>query len=367
LSKQSTYVHGVSPGGVTSLSLIDGVRLLEPPPYGINGKATVDATIKNIGSAPVVLDRIQAVGSFKTSFGDTYERDWPAVDFQPPLSLPPGALYRYTQLLAENFPGLATTATVMIYVKFNNIPGQQPITNFQPPAVAQVGFEVGHALNITNGPSGNLNPITSGGVVNLSVTATDSLGHEPSYAWTAECPSLGSRGSFSSTTSRTPTWAAPINTTGGQQNCTIQVIVSDGQGLTQVGSYLQGVNSDVINKPDLTVTAFDSPASAGIGDFITLSATVKNQGTARAPLSYVGFYLSSDSTISTADRFIGECIISVLDPGASSPCNLIAVQLPNVPPSTYYLGAIVDYNDQIVTGCVQMWGNGRFDNAGGAR
>ena len=144
LSRQSFYSHGVNPGGATSLSIVDGISLLEPPPYELNGTAMVEATIKNTGSATVVLDRFQAIGEFTDQFGSVYQRTWPAEQFQPPLSLAPGAWHQYTKLLTDSFPALATTAVVMIHVKFDNIAGQQPITNAESGATAQLVFEVGH-------------------------------------------------------------------------------------------------------------------------------------------------------------------------------------------------------------------------------
>jgi subtilisin family serine protease len=99
-----------------------------------------------------------------------------------------------------------------------------------------------HSLTITGGPSGSPNPVASGGTANLSVSATDSLGHGLSYAWTASCPTLPSNGGFSNAALPTPAWTAPPNMTGSQQSCTMQVTVSDSQGLNQVGSYAQGVS-----------------------------------------------------------------------------------------------------------------------------
>jgi hypothetical protein len=108
---------------------------------------------------------------------------------------------------------------------------------------AAVSFTVTqHTLTVTSGPSGTPNPVASGGTASLSVSATDSLAHSLSYAWTASCPvALGSNGSFSNPAAQNPSWTAPTNTTGSQQNCTAQVTVSDGQGLSQLGSYSQGV------------------------------------------------------------------------------------------------------------------------------
>jgi len=112
--------------------------------------------------------------------------------------------------------------------------------------VGQLGFAnviTPHTLTITSGPSGSPNPVASGGTASLSVGADDSLDHSLNYTWTALCPTLGSNGTFNNAAAQTPAWTAPPNATGSQQTCTIQVTVSDGQGLSQVGSYAQGVSA----------------------------------------------------------------------------------------------------------------------------
>jgi murein DD-endopeptidase MepM/ murein hydrolase activator NlpD len=133
------------------------------------------------------------------------------------------------------------------------------------------GVSPAHTLTITSGPSGTPNPVASGGTANLSVTAADSLGHSLSYAWTASCPTLGSNGSFSNANAQNPTWTAPTNTTGSQQNCTIRVTVSDGQGLSQSGSYSQGVSP----AHTLTITSGPSgtPNPVASGGTANLSVT----------------------------------------------------------------------------------------------
>lgn len=98
-----------------------------------------------------------------------------------------------------------------------------------------------HTLSITAGPSGSPNPVASGASVNISVTAVDSLGHNLSYAWTAACSPLPSNGTFSNAASRTPIWTAPANETTAQQTCVLRATVNDGNGLSQTGTFTQGV------------------------------------------------------------------------------------------------------------------------------
>jgi hypothetical protein len=152
-----------------------------------------------------------------------------------------------------------------------------------------------HSLTITTPASGTPNPVASAGTASLSVTASDSLGHSLSYSWSASCPTLGSSGSFSSTTVRTPTWTAPANATGSQKSCTIQVVVSDGQGLSQSSSYTQAVAAE---------------ASACSGHFICEEFTAAASGwtfngaaSQRAGESLVE--LTADSTYLAGSAFYG--------------------------------------------------------------
>jgi hypothetical protein len=83
---------------------------------------------------------------------------------------------------------------------------------------------------ITAGPTLSPDPVASGGVVTIALTASDSHGHPLSYAWTAVCPGSSGNGQFSSAATATPSWTAPTNLTPAQQQCTLQVTVSDDHG-----------------------------------------------------------------------------------------------------------------------------------------
>jgi len=132
-----------------------------------------------------------------------------------------------------------------------------------------------HTLAITGGPGGSPNPVASGGAVNLSVTANDSLGHTLFYAWsvTSCTGGLGSGSSISA--SRTPTWTAPANTTGSQQSCTIQVTVNDGavpdpKSVSQ--SFTETVNF-LVHTVTITSGPGGSPNPVASGGAVTLSVT----------------------------------------------------------------------------------------------
>jgi hypothetical protein len=104
-----------------------------------------------------------------------------------------------------------------------------------------------HSLTIIVPPAASPTPVESAGVLSLSVTAVDSWNHTLSYLWTAACPQLPDPGAFQPTaTARTPTWRAPANFTGAVQNCTLEVVVSDGQGQSQTASVVQSVDAGLV-------------------------------------------------------------------------------------------------------------------------
>jgi len=70
--------------------------------------------------------------------------------------------------------------------------------------------------------------------------------------------------------------------------------------------------------PDLTVSAFSTPASAGAGATISVSDTTKNQGSSGSATSTTRFYLSSNSVVDAGDVALGGRAIPALAAGATS-------------------------------------------------
>ena len=165
---------------------------------------------------------------------------------------------------AQVYQALESTALDMGAAGFDNDSGFGLIR-------ADAALSSLHSLSITSGPSGAPNPVASAGPVNVSVSATDSLGHALTYAWTATCPTLGGNGSFDDATLPNPVWTAPANTTGSQQSCTLSVTVSDGQGLSQSASYGQGVQT--AGDPTLTLRLNQTSFHAGDTMILTLTLT----------------------------------------------------------------------------------------------
>nr|VFK64865.1 MAG: Hemolysin-type calcium-binding repeat-containing protein [Candidatus Kentron sp. UNK]VFK71282.1 MAG: Hemolysin-type calcium-binding repeat-containing protein [Candidatus Kentron sp. UNK] len=126
--------------------------------------------------------------------------------------------------------------------------------------------------------------------------------------------------------------------------------VSAGGYGSRTGSYrltataLSGYGS---RKPDLVVTSGTARLLDSTGRMYA-NVTVKNQGSATAGSSYVGYYLSTNSTITTSDTRLSVDTTGYLSAGRSEydyqyfnlPKNLVAGK-------TYYIGAIADYSNRV--------------------
>ena len=103
-----------------------------------------------------------------------------------------------------------------------------------------------------------------------------------------------------------------------------------------------------VTKADLVMSAVSSPATAVTGGTVAITNTVANQGSGAAVGFYIGFYLSSDATITTSDVRIGSRYINVSVPAGTTAPATTPVTIPaSLAPGPYYLGAIADYASQI--------------------
>ena len=104
--------------------------------------------------------------------------------------------------------------------------------------------------------------------------------------------------------------------------------------------------------PDLTAVFMSSNAVVTWGKAVMLTNTVKNQGTAIAGSSCVGFYLSKDNAISTNDYGLGGRMISSLAINASN-TDVTTLTIPVPPPSGFvatqivYIGMICDSSNTL--------------------
>jgi hypothetical protein len=119
-----------------------------------------------------------------------------------------------------------------------------------------------------NTPTASATTINEQEAITLSVSASDADGDPLTYSWTQTAPASPT-GTFSSTTSASPTWTAPDVTANGTY--TLRVTVSDGQG----GSVQGSVNITVqkVNQPPTVAAAITGPSSLLAGSTGSFSIT----------------------------------------------------------------------------------------------
>ena len=88
-----------------------------------------------------------------------------------------------------------------------------------------LAVSVPHTVSITNGPNATPNPVDPKGVVQLSVNAQDSWGHQLQYQWSVVSSSIGG-GTFTNPNSAQTQWTAPDNQTDKDETVRIRIAVS---------------------------------------------------------------------------------------------------------------------------------------------
>lgn len=113
------------------------------------------------------------------------------------------------------------------------------------------------------------------------------------------------------------------------------------QHVQSFGNY---VYSMFFNTPNLTCTTAGDLSLNGTELTIT-GYRLKNSGNGTTPVSYIGYYLSTDTEFTTDDYYIGQDYVDPLSAGFSSVENF-SVNLANfshIPDGTYYVGVIIDH------------------------
>lgn len=109
----------------------------------------------------------------------------------------------------------------------------------------------------------------------------------------------------------------------------------------------------VTNAVDLKGLYFDSSEPLKAGNSFNVTFNVQNLGNSGASSFKVGFYLSTDSNITTSDYYLGDYSLSGLAAGSNTGYLTKSLTLPVVGSSiwsgdkTYYIGMIVDYGGAV--------------------
>jgi uncharacterized repeat protein (TIGR01451 family) len=117
--------------------------------------------------------------------------------------------------------------------------------------------------------------------------------------------------------------------------------------LNEANNQLIAGTMQIVLGPDMTMTSLIGPAVGAIGGTIRLESQVDNIGTGNPGNFAVGYYLSTDSTITTNDLRIGSHLVSTLPPNQFATGAVSAAISSSVTPGFYYLGAIADFSGAI--------------------
>ena len=99
---------------------------------------------------------------------------------------------------------------------------------------------------------------------------------------------------------------------------------------------------------DLVMSAVAGPSSAATGTSVTFTGTVKNQGLGAINRSFtVGFYVSSNTTISTADRLVARIPVASIGAGQSIPLSVTLPLRTSLRAGTYTFGGIADDRGEV--------------------
>ena len=177
---------------------------------------------------------------------------------------------------------------IVTVVVSDNVSNSSASSSFSA-TVMPVGKVAGVA--VSSAAAGTPSPVNSGGTVNCSVTASDSLGFALSYSWTAtDCVSGLSEGSFNNAIGQNPVWTAPKVGVSRGELVKIVVIVTDKRGASAM-SYFTVMVRPVNDTVTFTV------APSGIPNSVTSSGQVKFNAVATdswgSPVSY--FWHVSDA------------------------------------------------------------------------
>jgi hypothetical protein len=151
---------------------------------------------------------------------------------------------------------------------------------------------------------------------------------------------LGGLGAGASSAANTP---ATIPAGANPGTAYVCAIADD---LGQVAESNEGNNTafdDItIVQADLTVPALGAPAIASPGGSITVSNTVRNDGTAPAGAFRMGLYLSSDANCTTGDVPLGNRALAGLGTGVSSAANTVVTIPAATALGAYFVCGIAD-------------------------
>ena len=255
------------------------------------------------------------------------------------------------------------------------------------PNVSYNGEAIGIPIGQTNEADGKISITNNAGiianwrqrpnspdlVVQSPSVSDDTLEEEQSFTASAIVQNVGKSSSVStilryyissdSTITTSDTFlgnsSVPALSAGGTSSQSVILTTPNTPGTYYIGSCVESVTNESstmnncssgvvvtittppVTAPDLIVqNPLVSDSILEEGQSFTAYGTVKNQGTASSTSSTLRYYISSDSTITTSDTFLGNSSVPALSAGGTSSQSVI-LTTPNTP-GTYYIGSCVE-------------------------
>ena len=350
-----SFIDFSSPAGSERLGAVDlTLTAVSGPTSATTGDAvTVSVTVSNPSATPapastinlylsidgIITDTDTIVGSAATPPLAAGEQAVVVADTTIPAAMQAGSYFLGAIVDPANTidEGDETNnARAGNTIAIANIAGDLTVTTASGPATAFTGDNVTLSATVANSGSGNAgaSSLYFFLATDPNVTGTYTLvGAAPVSALAAGATQPVS-GSFALPTALpAATYTLVAYADGGNV-----VAESNENNNSRLGNLITTTTRSV----DLTVTAVGAPKSVKDGASATFTATVKNVGSATAPSSTLGWYLSTDGVIATDDIPVATATVQSLSSGASASVSATVTIPADVPSGNYVVGAIAD-------------------------
>ncbi|MEI6674471.1 MAG: choice-of-anchor D domain-containing protein [Verrucomicrobiota bacterium] len=229
--------------------------------------------------------------------------------------------------------------------------GTSPNVNWWDGTASDISIVVSSAPGASMNVSFGLAPPTLAVAATQSVLAAGAtidctVTSNTTWSWSDDAAWVTSSEAVSQTGTQVLTYTVAPNTSVIPRTAVITLSVPG--GLTATHTITQGglILPDLVSYPGTWQTVDQAIVKPG-GTF-NMGCNVQNVGTAASPPYRVKFYLSTDTTISTADYCIGFIDMPALAMGGSTSTNQVQVTVPAMPAGTYYAGWIFDPDNLVV-------------------
>ena len=206
------------------------------------------------------------------------------------------------------------------------------LTSLTPPAIAAAGQSVAVTDTTKNLGAGTAGPSKTHFYLspNSTFEVSDTL--------------IGSRGvpalAAGATSSGSTNVTIPQGTTVGAWYI---VAMADGEGVVAESSETNNTYARIVKVgPDLDITSLSAPATAAVGQTISVSDTTKNVGAGEAGPSLTQVFLSANGSLDASDILIGSRSLPALAAGASSSGSTTVTIPEGTAAKTWYIITMAD-------------------------